>query len=167
MMVNMIFTYSSNFLFYNYCKQLLQCIANSDSESSGERHVPNESELITSQRLETYISLAETERQRVQSIFSNVNVDTEDCSLGRGDDAAEFVVVDGERPGLALLLGFEHFDIGEPRPGVVKDLSNMYELFHTHLGFEVQEKKDLTVAQCVDWLKTGKGCTLQGLFGNY
>lgn len=158
MIVNMVFAYSSYIFFF---------IVNSDSESSGERHVPNESELITSQRLETYISLAETERQRVQSIFGSVNVDTEDCSLGRGDDAAEFVVVDGKKPGLALLLGFEHFDIGEPRPGVVKDLSNMYELFHTHLGFEVQEKKDLTVAQCVEWLKTGKGCTLQGLFGNY
>lgn len=132
-------------------------IVYSGSESSGERHVPNESELISSQRLETYVSLAESERQRVQSVFGNVTVDTEDCSLGTGDGGAEFVVVDHERPGLALLLGFEHFSIGERRPGVIKDLTNMYDLFYTHLGFEVQTKKDLTVAECMNWFKTGRG----------
>lgn len=129
-------------------------VPDSNSESSGERHVPNESELISSQRLETYVSLAESERQRVQSVFGNVTVDTEDCSLGTGDGGAEFVVVDRERPGLALLMGFEHFSIGERRPGVIKDLTNMYDLFYTHLGFEVQTKKDLTVAECMNWFKT-------------
>lgn len=128
-------------------------LPDSNSESSGERHLPNESELISNRRLETYVSLAETERQRVRSIIGDVTVETEDSSLGRGEDAAEFVVVDSDRPGLALLLGFEHFSNEAQRPGVIKDLTNMYELFHTCLGFEVQTMKDLTAAGCMDWLK--------------
>ncbi|XP_062604393.1 caspase-2-like [Saccostrea cucullata] len=109
-------------------------VAGSNSECSGDRHVVHETEL--GPRLELYVD--------------NIPVQTEDCEVKE----EEFVVVDVNKPGLALLLGFETFKNGEvPRPGVKRDLEKMYELFHEHLGFEVQWRKDLTDEECMKWIK--------------
>lgn len=123
----------------------------SNSEISGERHVATETEL-TSRRgvVNTYQSVEQSEIQRQEFFDGPTVIPTQDCDLGEG----EFVVVDQHKPGLALLLGFETFSNGEQsRPGVVRDLQNMYQLFHTYLGFEVQTMKDLTGAECEEWIR--------------
>lgn len=125
------------------------------SEISGERHVATETELTSRQGVvNTYQSVEQSEKQRQEFFDGPTVIPTQDCDLGEG----EFVVVDQHKPGLALLLGFETFSNGEqPRPGVVRDLQNMYQLFHTYLGFEVQTMKDLTGAECVEWINKGIG----------
>ncbi|XP_061174082.1 caspase-7-like [Saccostrea echinata] len=108
--------------------------ADSNRECIGDRRVVHETELGA----------------RVKLYVDDVPVPTEDCEVTE----EEFVVVDAKKPGLALLLGFETFNNGEePRPGVKKDLVKMYELFHEHLGFEVQWKKDLTADECRKWIE--------------
>jgi hypothetical protein len=97
------------------------------------------------------------------SYLDTASVPTEDCDITDNEEEDQFVVVDGNKPGLALLLGFEYFNNLEPRPGVKKDLENMYELFYTHLGFEVQVQKDITSSECREWIKKGEGYCMGGV----
>ncbi|XP_048734214.1 caspase-1-A-like isoform X2 [Ostrea edulis] len=113
-------------------------VQGSDRESSGDRREVHETEL----------------GPLFVSYIDSAVVPTEDCNIVDNEEKNEFVVVDNNKPGLALLVGFEYFNNGEQsRPGVKKDLENMYELFHTHLGFEVQVKKDLTAEECMEWIR--------------